>query len=129
MTTSALAKKFGVNRETIRFYERQRLLPKPRRTDNGYRQYDVNAEKTLSFILKAKNLGFTLAEIKALLSIRLINNDKCKKIRTQAQEKLKDVEDKILYLQKLKGSLEKLVASCINSQTPTYCPILDNLES
>lgn len=129
MTMGALAKKYGINRETVRFYERQRLLPKCRRTDSGYRQYDENAEKTLSFILKAKNLGFTLAEIRELLSIRVISNDNCKKIREHAQEKLRDVEEKIHYLEKLKYSLEQLVTSCLKRQTSTYCPILDNLKN
>ncbi len=129
MTTSALAKKYGINRETLRFYERQKLLPRPRRNSSGYRLYDENAEKTLSFILKAKDLGFTLSEIRALLLIRVINDENCQKIRAQAQEKLRTVEEKIEYLQKLKKSLEKLVTACLKSQTPTYCPILDNLEN
>jgi len=129
MTMGDLSKKFGVNREAVRFYERKGLLPKPTRSAAGYRLYDEQAERTLSFILNAKNLGFTLLEIRGLLQIRVVNEDNCEKIRGQATEKIKEIEAKIIYLQRLKKSLSKLVTSCMKKQTTTYCPILDNLEN
>jgi DNA-binding transcriptional MerR regulator len=129
MTVGDLSKKYGVNREALRFYERQGLLPDPARNASGYRLYDVQTERVLSFILNAKRLGFTLTEIKALLKIRVVNQDNCEKIRAQAKEKINEIDAKIIYLQRLKKSLSKLVTSCIKKQTTTFCPILDNLEN
>ncbi|AFM14111.1 MerR family transcriptional regulator [Turneriella parva] len=129
MTTGKLAEKFKINREAIRFYERKGLLPKPERTATGYRLYDVRAEKTLSFILNSKKLGFTLAEIKSLLSLRIVNGENCSTIRIKAQRKIEDIENKIHQLGSLKRALSLLVESCLKKQTSTYCPIIDNLEN
>jgi DNA-binding transcriptional MerR regulator len=129
MTVGDLSKKYGVNREAVRFYERKGLLPKPTRSMGGYRLYDEQGEKALSFILSAKNLGFTLAEIKSLLQIRVVNQGNCEKIREHAKEKIGEIDAKIIYLQRLKKSLSKLVNSCMKNQTSTYCPILDNMEN
>lgn len=129
MTVGDLSKKYGINREAVRFYERQGLLPDPVRNASGYRLYDAQAERVLSFILNAKRLGFTLTEIKALLKIRVVNQDNCEKIRAQAKEKIGEIDARIIYLQRLKKSLSKLVTSCMKKQTTTYCPILDNLEN
>ena len=103
MTVGDLSKKYGVNREALRFYERQGLLPDPARNASGYRLYDVQTERVLSFILNAKRLGFTLTEIKALLKIRVVNQDNCEKIRAQAKEKINEIDAKIIYLQRLKN--------------------------
>jgi len=129
MTLGKLAKKFNVNREAVRFYERQGLLPEPIRNESGYRLYDEQAEKALAFILNSKDLGFTLIEIKSLLSLRIVNGENCKIIRARAQDKLTDIDDKIKHLEKLKKSLKILINSCIKRQTSSYCPILDNLEN
>jgi|JI10StandDraft_1071094.scaffolds.fasta_scaffold00939_11 DNA-binding transcriptional MerR regulator len=129
MTVGDLSKKYGVNREAVRFYERKGLLPRPTRNMSGYRLYDAQGEKALSFILSAKNLGFTLAEIKSLLQIRVVNQGNCEKIRTHAKQKINEIDAKIIYLQRLKKSLSKLVTSCIKNQTTTYCPILENMEN
>lgn len=129
MTTGKLAEKYKINREAIRFYERKGLLPKPERSATGYRLYEARAEKTLSFILNSKKLGFTLAEIKSLLSLRIVNGGNCLTVRNKAQRKIEDIEIKIHQLEKLKKSLALLVKSCLKKQTSTYCPIIDNLEN
>lgn len=129
MTLGELSKKFAINRESIRFYERQGLLPRPKRNDVGYRIYDAMSEKTLSFILKAKNLGFTLAEIKSLLSLRIVNTNNCGKVKSQTLEKINEIEEKINYLRKIKLSLEILTVSCSKQKKTSSCPIIENLEN
>ncbi|MDA1306900.1 MAG: MerR family transcriptional regulator [Acidobacteria bacterium] len=71
LTIGELAKQAAVGPDTIRFYERERLIPEPPRTSSGYRQYPADTPARLRFILRAKNLGFALKEIRELLSLRL----------------------------------------------------------
>src|SRR2546425_9106850 len=72
LTTAKLAHEGGVNVETIRYYERHGLLPKPPRTHSGYRIFSEDAVKRLRFIKHAQDLGFSLKEVKELLALRVI---------------------------------------------------------
>src|SRR5688572_6021621 len=91
-TIGELARQAGVGIETVRFYERQGLLEEPKRRASGYRQYDVEAVAVLRFIRRAKELGFTLREIKALLALRLDDSASRADVREQAKAKVADIE-------------------------------------
>ncbi len=125
--TSELAKKAGVNKETIRFYEKKGLLQDPVRTDGGYRQYLQKDLERLVFISNAKELGFSLAEIKELLAIADGDIYKCSDVRQIAESKLNYISNQMKYLRKLKTTLTKLVTECQQAKTIKYCPIIETL--
>lgn len=123
-----VAKQAGVGVETVRFYEREGLLDEPERRASGYRQYDEEAVAVLRFIRRAKELGFTLKEIKSLLNLRLDTSATRADVREQAREKVADIEAKIADLQRMKDSLLKLIRKCSGHGTAKGCPILDALQ-
>src|SRR5713226_8017111 len=108
LTVSRLARLGGVNLETIRYYERKGLLPKPPRTASGYRVFPADAARRLRFIKRAQDLGFSLAEIGELLSLRLSRRTTSADIRTRAESKISDIEAKIRTLESMKRTLRKL---------------------
>ena len=123
-----VAKQAGVGVETVRFYEREGLLHEPERRASGYRQYDEEAVAVLRFIRRAKELGFTLKEIKSLLNLRLDTLATRADVREQAREKVADIEAKIADLQRMKDSLQKLTRKCSGHGATKGCPILDALQ-
>ncbi|MFB6249442.1 MAG: heavy metal-responsive transcriptional regulator [Salinibacter sp.] len=128
MTRGEVAEKAGVNPETLRYYERKELLPKPPRSDGGFRLYDESYIDRLHFIGRAKELGFTLAEIKGLLELRVGGEATCKDVKDRAQEKLDEVEAKIRDLKQIREALSTLAETCQGGNGPTGdCPILDAL--
>jgi len=88
ITVGALAKETGINIETVRYYENIKLLPKPMRKDSRYRVYDENDLARLKFIIRAKKLGFTLKEIRKLLSLKIDSHSMCGDIKKLAEEKV-----------------------------------------
>src|SRR6266581_4304729 len=96
--TSEVAKQGGVNLETIRYYERRGLLPKPPRTPAGYRTFDAAALRRLRFIKQAQALGFSLKEIKELLALRLDPRASCADVRRRAEAKIADIDEKLRAL-------------------------------
>jgi MerR family mercuric resistance operon transcriptional regulator len=130
MTRGEVADKADVNPETLRYYERKELIPKPPRSDGGFRIYDASYVERLRFIKRAKNLGFTLAEIKGLLDLRVDDEATCQDVKAQAVQKLDEVERKIQDLERIRDALAHLAATCEDSQGPTSeCPILDAMEN
>jgi len=125
--TSELANEAGVNKETIRFYEKKGLLPDPNRTDGGYRQYSQKDLERLIFIKNAKELGFALSEIKELLAIADGDIYKCSDVRQIAESKLDNIDNQLKHLKKLKMTLTKLVAECQRAATIKNCPIIESL--
>jgi MerR family mercuric resistance operon transcriptional regulator len=129
MTRGEVAEKAGVNPETLRYYERKELIPKPRRSDGGFRLYDEGYVDRLRFIQRAQELGFTLAEIKGLLELRVGEEATCRDVKAQAEEKLDEVETKIQDLKRIREALSTLADACAGGQGPTSdCPILDAME-
>lgn len=129
MTRGEVAEKADVNPETLRYYERKELIPKPRRSDGGIRLYDESYVDRLRFIRRAKELGFTLAEIKGLLDLRVDDEATCRDVKTQAEDKLEEVEAKILDLKRIREALTTLAEACDEANKPTSdCPILDAME-
>ncbi|MGE0161292.1 MAG: MerR family transcriptional regulator [Gemmatimonadales bacterium] len=123
----ALAKAAEVGVETIRFYEREGLLPAPRRSAAGYRLYDVEAVRRLRFILRAKDLGFTLTETKELLELRVAPGA-CDDVAVQARAKLTSVEARIQQLERVQAVLLELLGACAKCRPTDACPILMALD-
>lgn len=128
LSIGQIAHLVGVGVETVRFYERQGLLEKPPRKESGYRQYPLEAVLRLRFIRKAKEVGFSLREIKELLSLRLDNTATCEDVRGRAEAKILDIEQKIQALQRMKQALTDLTAACSTNAPVSECPILQTLE-
>jgi len=129
MTRGEVAEKADVNPETLRYYERKKLIPKPRRSDGGIRLYDDHYVDRLRFIQRAKDLGFTLAEIKDLLDLRVDDEATCRDVRARAENKIGEVEAKIADLRRIRDALTTLAEACRDQAGPTSaCPILDVLE-
>ena len=104
-TSGELAKKAEVNIETLRFYEKKGVMPKPDRTPAGYRIYDINDLKRLTFIKKSQILGFTLSEIKDLLYLRVDTERNCSEVRNIASEKINSIQIKLEELQRIRDAL------------------------
>lgn len=128
LTIGQVAERVGIGVETIRFYEREVLLDKPKRSASGYRQYDEGVVDRIQFILRAKELGFTLRQIKELLDLRIAPNKSCAEVKNRAEAKLKDIQAKIQSLQRMKRALVKLTKVCSGRGRATECSILDTLE-
>lgn len=128
LTIGEVARQACVGIETMRFYERQGLLEEPERRASGYRQYDQEAVAVLKFIRRAKELGFTLKEIKGLLALRLDASATRAEVREQAKAKVADIEAKIADLQRMRDVLTKLVKKCHGDGAATGCPILEALQ-
>src|SRR5215212_6625308 len=129
ITTSVLAARAGVNLQSIRFYERMALLPKPPRTASGYRIFTPDSVRRVRFIKRAQELGFTLKEIKELLALRPDPVTSCADVRRRAQQKREDIERKIHDLRKLTKALTRLVGACGTRRVTSACPILESLDS
>lgn len=125
MTVGQLARSVGINVETIRYYERKKLLPKPRRREAGYRQYEKTDVQRLRFILRAKGVGFTLKEISALLALRLDPQTGCRDVQSIAQEALHHIENRLRELERFHTALIELIRLCGGKGSTSECPILE----
>jgi MerR family mercuric resistance operon transcriptional regulator len=129
MTIGQLAEEASVNRETVRYYERRRLLPRPSRSIAGYRVFSDDAVKRLRFIRHAKMLGFSLEEVRELLALRIDSVEACDQVRERAQAKISDIERKIAALERMRRVLNDLVAACKRRRRSHACPIVESLEA
>jgi len=118
----------GVNKETIRYYERRNLIPEPERMDSGYRLFSQRHVDQIRFIKRAQELGFTLSEIEDLLNLKMDEGTTCSEIKREAEQKYQDVISKIEDLQRIKATLTDLIDSCRGSGPKGDCPILEALE-
>jgi MerR family transcriptional regulator, copper efflux regulator len=128
VTIGRLAKAGGVNVQTLRYYERLKLLTPTARKLSGYRVYGDKAIRRLCFIKNAQDLGFTLREIAELLNLRVSSVARCGDVQRKAEDKLKQVEAKVRDLRVLAGGLRSLIHSCRAGQPTDRCPILKSLE-
>lgn len=124
LTIGAVAKRVGVAIDTIRYYEREGLLPEPQRRASGYRSYGEGAIAQLRFIRRAKDLGFTLEEIRELLVLSADRLRGVKAVKQRAQRRLQAIEQRISELQRVRDGLAHLVESCPGHGKPENCPIL-----
>ena len=128
LTIGKVAKRVGIGIETIRFYEREKLLPEPARDpSSGYRRYSETTISRLQFIARAKELGFTLRETRELLELRNVPAT-CGTMRTRAEEKLEDIRRKIADLERIERVLMTLSDACPAVGALDDCPILEALE-
>ena len=129
LSIGKLAKQTGVGIETIRFYEREKLIPEPPRTAAGYRQYSEESIQRVSFIRHAKELGFSLKEIRELLSLQASPRSSCADVRSKAQLKIGEIDRKIAALRAMKKALANLVEQCAGKTPVSACPILEALNT
>ena len=127
-TIGQLAKKANVNLETIRFYERKGLLPKPPRNKSGHRQYSIKELRRTEFIKRTQSLGFSLQEIFDLLSLRIQPGKTCGDAKEKVKAKLIDIEQKIETLQRMREVLLRLETRCPGKGPLYECPILESLD-
>jgi Hg(II)-responsive transcriptional regulator len=128
ITIGQLAKDVGVNIQTVRYYERLKLLAPTARMPSGYRLYGTAEVQRLRFIKNAQALGFTLEEIAGLLNLRVDSTASCGDVQRRAQAKLAKVEAKLKDLASMARVLRSLVRSCRDGQPTDRCPILKSLE-
>jgi DNA-binding transcriptional MerR regulator len=126
MQIGSVAKRIGLTPDAIRFYERNALLPRPPRTEGGFRLYDESDVETLAFIRRVQDLGFKLSEIRSLLDLRGSGLQPCAAVQRRLQAKLIDVRRKLRDLQKLEHELRSALQSCDKElrKKNAQCPIL-----
>ncbi len=124
-----LARLAQVNVQTLRFYERKGLLPKPPRGPSGYREYPPDTIGVVKFIKRAQELGFSLREIKELLTLRKVPRATCGDVVIVAQGKIDEIEKKINDLRAMQTALSKLLSECKGAAPITQCPIIEALAS
>lgn len=126
LTIGRLSTRAAVNIETVRYYERIGLLPSPPRTEGGHRLYGEPHVKRLTFVRRARELGFTLEEIRALLRLADERPPSCARARSLATKHLADVRGKIADLKRMERVLTQTVALCEEGDRPE-CPLLEAL--
>jgi MerR family copper efflux transcriptional regulator len=129
LTIGRIAHAAGTGVGTIRYYEREGLLDPPARSTSGYRHYAPEAVARLRFIRQAKELGFSLREIKELLSLRLQPETTCADVRKRARQKIAAVDQKIADLQRIRNALARLASACKGEGPTSECPILEALDT
>lgn len=122
-----LAHRTGCNLETIRYYEKVGLLPDPPRSANGYRVYPPDLVQRLQFVMRARDLGFVMEEIRSLLSLTDAGTQTCGEVMKKTTQHLADVRRKIADLQCIEETLAKTLTQCSGDATPD-CPILAVLQ-
>jgi MerR family transcriptional regulator, copper efflux regulator len=128
LSIGEVARQTGVGVETVRFYEREGLVPEPKRRPSGYRQYPPDAVRRIRFVQRAKELGFTLKEIRELLSLRVAADKTCADVRDLSVAKLADVDRKLGELARMRAALARLASSCTGEGPTSECPLLDALD-
>jgi DNA-binding transcriptional MerR regulator len=113
--------------DTVRFYEKEGLLGTVKRT-SGIRRYDPAAVRRLEFVRKAVSLGFSLAEIRSLLALRVTSRTSCETLRDRALAKLADVDARIAELDRMRAALAQLASTCATTAASSPCPFLDALD-
>lgn len=125
-----LASKSGLSRDTLRFYERQALLPPPRRTPAGYRLYNPDTVARLSFIKQAQAIGFSLAEIRDLLD-GYHDASECRQVSALLSMKIAELDRKIREIQALRGTLSAYLAVCTEAladgRAQDGCPVISDI--
>lgn len=127
MTRGQLARRCGVGPETIRFYERRGLIPEAPRTNSGYRRFGAEAANRLTFIRRAKELGFSLPEIAELLALHDRPGGDRARVKALTEAKLSEIEARIADLGRIRSALAGLSEQCSGHGPVDGCPIIDAL--
>lgn len=128
LSRGELAAQSGVNAETIRYYEGIELMPEPQRTVGGHRIYASPQVQRLNFIRRCREIGFTLEEIRELLSLVDGEQVSCKQVKCIADNHLDDIRTKIADLKKMEKTLRAMSTQCSGKDVP-QCPIIDVLQA
>ena len=128
MNIGQAASASGVSAKMIRHYESIGLLPAAERTESGYRQYGERELHTLRFVRRARDLGFSLDEIKQLLELWQNRSRSSREVKALAASHVSALDEKIAEMQAMKATLQNLVQHCHGDDRPD-CPILDSLEA
>jgi Hg(II)-responsive transcriptional regulator len=126
MWITQAARKAGVNVQTLRYYERRGLLAEPPRRRSGYREYSADTVDVVRFIKRAQELGFSLDEIRELVSLRGVRRAERNRVRAIAQRRIADIDSKIQQLTSMRAALDTLVTSCLAGGS-AECPIIEAL--
>jgi MerR family transcriptional regulator, copper efflux regulator len=127
MTIGQVAKLASVGVETIRFYEREGLLIKPKRKESGYRMFDADVVNRIRFIKSVKELGFSLKEIRELLFLRVDSRGTATEVKKRVDSKIDQIDRRIHDLKKVRNALAQLSRS-VGKRPLSECPLLDVLE-
>lgn len=122
-----LAGKCGVNKESIRYYERMRIISEPSRTDSGYRMYPSETVERIRFIKRMQELGFSLSEIHKLLGIVDKDDERCMHMNDFVVNKIDEVQRKIRDLKRIELMLFELKECCPDEKSLYECPIIETL--
>ena len=126
LTIGKLAKHSGVGIDTVRFYERQGLLPKAARSQGGYRQYASGDVDRLRFIRRAKALGFSLEEIRQLLKLNAASGSRAS-VKKLAEHRLADLDQRLAEMASIRNALATLVKRCSGAGPVKGCPIIEGV--
>jgi len=126
MRRGELAKRTDCNVETIRYYEKIGLMPEPSRTEAGYRQYQAEHERRLRFVMRGRELGFVIADLRSLLDLVDRRAVSCGDVEKLAKEHLVAVREKISDLKRMERILSKTLRACSGDNVPD-CPLIDTL--
>jgi DNA-binding transcriptional MerR regulator len=128
MRIGQLAAQTGVTVQTIRFYERRGLLKKTERLASGYRCYSADAIKQIRFIKRSQELGYTLVEIAHLLQLQQMRPHNTAQARAIVENKIRNIEDKIRNLEKMRDELITIARACGCGQAQPVCRVLEQIE-
>jgi DNA-binding transcriptional MerR regulator len=128
MKTGEVADQAGVNIQTLRYYERRGLLPEPSRLDSGYREYGPEAVRTVRFIKRSQELGFSLGEVETLLQLADGGPESCEAVQELAHQKISELDGKLTSLGDMRDSLRRLAATCTRPRAERECPLLRSIE-
>jgi DNA-binding transcriptional MerR regulator len=129
LTIGSIARRAGVNVQTVRYYERRGILAPAGRRGSGYRLYTPEAARVILFIKNAQGLGFSLDEISNLLKLRVGRKAQCGPAKRQSEARLKSVQKKIADLRSIEKTLQRLLKTCARRGTTDPCPILESLNT
>ncbi len=121
-----IAKRSRCNLETVRYYEKIGLLLPPKRTAGGHRLYEIDDQRRLRFVLRGRELGFSIDELRSLLSLIDTKTYTCGEIHHLTVDHLESVQQKIVDLKRLEVTLKSIAAECGGGAIPE-CPIIDAL--
>lgn len=124
ISIGTLARSAGASVDTVRYYEREGLLPKPARTASGYRSYAPETATRLRFIRRAKDLGFSLEDIRDLLALSSDRDHGMRGVRQRAEARLAEVEQRLRELRRVQRGLKQLIEACPGHGPLDTCPIL-----
>ncbi len=127
MWIAKAAQEAGVNAQTLRYYERRGLLPKPRRHASGYREYQADAIRVVRFIKRAQQLGFSLDEVEQLIRLRGAAAGERHRVRAIAERKVAEIDRKVEQLRAMRRALTTLIGACHRGGAAT-CPIVEALD-